>query len=117
MILSNEPGFYDTDKGFGIRIENLLIVEPRQTEHHFAGKQFLGFAKLTHVPIQRSLLEPSLLSADDVDWLDRYHAQIRDKVLPRVSGRVREWLLRATEPLGLVFARPAAAAATAAASA
>ncbi|KAJ1636718.1 peptidase M24, structural domain-containing protein [Pavlovales sp. CCMP2436] len=106
MILSNEPGFYDVDAEFGVRIENLLIVTKRMTQHNFGGKQFLGFERLTHVPIQRSLMAPELLSAEDVCWIDSYHAQVRKAVLPRVSGRAHEWLLAATEPLGSGFAQP-----------
>lgn len=111
MVLSNEPGFYDPELGFGIRIENLLTVVPKPTEYRFGGKQFLGFEQLTHVPIQTSLLAPELLSAEDVAWLDAYHARVRERVLPRVSGRAREWLLAATEPLDLAKLAAAAAAA------
>ena len=122
MVLSNEPGFYDAELGFGVRIENLLIVVPKPTAHRFGGKQFLGFERLTHVPIQRSLLAPELLSAADVAWLDEYHAQVRERVLPRVSGAAREWLLDATRPLelgavGAAGERGVGAAATAAAAA
>lgn len=117
MIVSNEPGFYDPDLGFGIRIENLLTVVPKTTEYNFNGKQFLGFEQLTHVPIQRSLIAPELLSAEDVAWLDAYHARVRERVLPRVSGRAREWLLEATRPLDLGELAAAQAAAEPAAAA
>lgn len=99
MVLSNEPGFYDAELGFGVRIENLLVVAPADTANQFNGKQFFRFEKLTHVPIQRSLMQLPLLSADELRWLDEYHAQVREKVLPRVSGRAREWLLANTEPI------------------
>lgn len=91
-------GYYE-DGNFGIRIENLLeVVEIPST--HFGGKGFLRFRRLTHVPIQKKLLDLRLLSSREVEWLDSYHDEVREKVGPLLkSDRAREWLERATEPI------------------
>lgn len=100
MIVSNEPGFYDPALGFGVRIENLLVISPAETEHAFNDKRFFRFERLTHVPIQRSLIMKELLSAEEVRWVDTYHRQVRAEVRDRVEGEALEWLERMTEPLG-----------------
>ena len=118
-MVSNEPGYYETG-GFGVRIENLLIVTPKPeltTAKTPGSRAFLGFDQLTHVPIQASLLEPSLLTPAEVAWLDAYHARVWERVSPLVGqGTEGEaWLRDATRPLaqqGVVV--PAAAAAVAA---
>lgn len=95
MILSNEPGYY-REGAFGIRIENLLVVQPG---HSPDGRDMLGFETLTWAPIDRRLIDLALLSGDEIAWLDAYHAQVRDKIGPLVAGAVREWLELATRPL------------------
>ena len=105
MILSNEPGYYEAG-AFGIRIENLLVVRPRETPHaaaHSNGKTFLGFEPLTHVPLQQSLLDHSLLTAAERGWIDAYHAQVWERVSPLLDEGCegREWLREATQPLGV----------------
>ena len=59
----------------------------------------LGFETLTLAPIDRRLIEPALLSGDEVAWLDAYHARVRDQIGPLVDPEVRDWLNRATRPL------------------
>ena len=59
----------------------------------------LGFETLTVAPIHKGLIDTSLLTADEVGWLDSYHRMVRERVLPRVEGEVADWLMRATEPL------------------
>ena len=100
MICSNEPGFYEQD-GFGIRIENLLVVQKADTPHAFNNKTYLGFTQLTHVPIQASLMEPSLLTAKEVSWIDDYHSRVRSKLSPLLdpSDEGYEWLQLVTRPL------------------
>jgi len=98
-IVSNEPGYYE-DSNFGIRIENLLVVVPRPDIPEFGGRAFLGFERLTHIPIQHKLMEKSLLSEKDVAWINTYHSQVYDKVFPLLkSERARVWLTKATAPL------------------
>ena len=95
MILSNEPGYY-REGAFGIRIENLLVVHPVESPD---GRAMLGFETLTLAPIDRRLIDPALLSGDEVAWLDAYHARVRDQIGPLVDPEVRDWLNRATRPL------------------
>jgi Xaa-Pro aminopeptidase len=96
MILSNEPGYYKQGH-FGIRIENLVLVEERE----IAGQEgrYLGFETLTFVPIDRKLIDKSLLTADEIAWVDAYHARVREVVAPRLSGDDLAWLERETAPL------------------
>ena len=83
MIVSNEPGYYKTGE-YGIRIENLVLVEPRKIEG--AEGEFLGFETLTHVPIDRTMVEPNLLDKDELTWWNAYHARVLEIVGPQVAG-------------------------------
>jgi Xaa-Pro aminopeptidase len=96
MILSNEPGYYKTG-AYGIRIENLVLVEDRQVEG--AEKTLLGFHTLTLAPIDRRLVDLSMLSPAERDWLDAYHARVRAEIGPLVPAEVKGWLEQATAPL------------------
>ncbi|MFN3865021.1 MAG: aminopeptidase P family protein [Erythrobacter sp.] len=96
MILSNEPGYYKPGH-FGIRIENLVLVEERQIEGQEG--RYLGFETLTFVPIDRKLIEKGLLTAEEIAWLDAYHASVRALLSPRLSGDDLAWLERETRPL------------------
>jgi Xaa-Pro aminopeptidase len=98
MILSNEPGYY-REGAFGIRIENLVVVEPAPPLPRADDREMLAFRTLTFAPIDRGLVIPELLSAEERAWLDAYHAEVRTKLSPRVSGATRAWLERATAPL------------------
>ncbi|WKL36141.1 aminopeptidase P family protein [Sinorhizobium meliloti] len=98
MILSNEPGYYRPG-AFGIRIENLVVVrEPEEIE---GGDQpMLGFDTLTFCPIDRRLVLPALLTDDELDWLNAYHAETLEKLMPLLSGtETRDWLASATEAI------------------
>jgi len=97
MIVSNEPGYY-LPGHYGIRIENLVAVRPCEalTETE---KPFYEFETLTLVPIDRNLVAPGLLTADELAWLNDYHARVRAALLPDMDAETREWLLAATEPL------------------
>ncbi|PYE90141.1 aminopeptidase P family protein [Phyllobacterium leguminum] len=98
MILSNEPGYYKPG-AFGIRIENLVAVtEPEMLEG--GDIPMMGFETLTFCPIDRRLIDTSLLTKEELVWLDAYHAEVREKLLPHVEGKAREWLVTATETLG-----------------
>lgn len=95
MILSNEPGFYQPG-AYGIRIENLVVVE--STDQEGEG-HWLRFSTLSHVPVDRRLIDVSTLTAAELDWIDRYHAQTFELQRNRVPEPVRAWLRSATEPL------------------
>lgn len=96
MILSNEPGYYKTG-GYGIRIENLVLVEEREVPG--AEKAMLGFRTLSHVPIDRSLIVPEMLTGEERDWLDAYHAETLRRIAPLLEREVRDWLAEACAPL------------------
>nr|XP_043620664.1 aminopeptidase P2 [Erigeron canadensis] len=98
MIISNEPGYYE-DHSFGIRIENLLFVKEIDTPNRFGGITYIGFEKLTFVPIQTKLVDLTLLSAAEIDWLNDYHSQVWEKVSSLVDGTAREWLWNNTRPV------------------
>jgi Xaa-Pro aminopeptidase len=97
MIISNEPGYYKAGD-YGIRIENLVVVEPRKIKH--GERDMLGFETITLVPIDTRLIEPKLLDADEKRWFNAYHARVRQALWPHVEGDVRKWLKAATKPLG-----------------
>lgn len=98
MIVSNEPGYYKTD-GYGIRIENLLLVTPA-TQIAGGERAMMGFEVLTLVPIDRRLVEPRLLSSDELEWLDAYHRRVANVVGKELSGKTAAWLAAATARLG-----------------
>jgi len=97
MILSNEPGYYRTG-AYGIRIENLVLVVAAPP---VAGgeKELDAFETLTLAPIDRRLVEPSLLTNDEQRWLDDYHARVATTLAPLVDADTRAWLTAATRPL------------------
>ena len=96
MILSNEPGYYKAGE-YGIRIENLLMVQPHEIEG--AEGEFLGFEVLTLVPIERILVEPSLLTQEEIDWWNAYHARVLETIGPRLEGAALDWLRAQCTPL------------------
>ncbi|MEE1876558.1 aminopeptidase P family protein [Altererythrobacter litoralis] len=96
MILSNEPGYYKQGH-FGIRIENLVLVEKRAIEG--AEGDYLGFETLTFVPIDRTLVEKDLLTESEIAWWNDYHAQVRAILAPQLEGEDLAWLERHCAPL------------------
>ncbi|GLS46369.1 aminopeptidase P family protein [Methylobacterium brachythecii] len=97
MILSNEPGYYRAG-AYGIRIENLILVEERAITG--GERPMLGFETLTLAPLDRALIEPSLLSPAEAEWLDAYHARVRETLGPDLDPETRAWLEDATRPIG-----------------
>ena len=98
MILSNEPGYYKTDS-YGIRIENLELVVGLDIEG--AEKPMNAFETLTLAPIDRRLIDLYMLSADELSWLNDYHARVRHEVRPHLDEATKAWLDAATAPLSL----------------
>ncbi|RXG99726.1 aminopeptidase P family protein [Bradyrhizobium zhanjiangense] len=96
MILSNEPGYYKTD-GFGIRIENLELVVA--LDINGAEKPMNAFETLTLAPIDRRLIDVAMLSRDELDWLNAYHARVRAEVRPALDEATKAWLDQATAEL------------------
>ena len=101
MIVSNEPGYYKTGE-YGIRIENLVAVTPPEA---IAGgeRAMLGFESLTLAPIDRRLIVSDLLTDAERDWLDDYHARVREVIGAGLDGprdtSVFTWLDAATASL------------------
>ncbi|HEX8380189.1 MAG TPA: aminopeptidase P family protein [Allosphingosinicella sp.] len=96
MFLSNEPGYYKAGE-YGIRIENLILVEPREIEG--AEKKMLGFETLTFAPIDRTLIEVEMLSREEREWLDAYHSKVMEVVGPQLEGEAKAWLEAGCAPL------------------
>ena len=97
MILSNEPGFYKTGH-FGIRIENLILV--REAEPVDGGERpMLWFETLTLSPIDRRLIAKPLLSREERDWLNAYHARVLKEIGPFLEGAELQWLKGACAPI------------------
>ncbi|MBO4226218.1 aminopeptidase P family protein [Bradyrhizobium neotropicale] len=97
MILSNEPGYYKTD-AYGIRIENLELVIG--IEISGAEKPMNGFDTLTLAPIDRRLIDVTMLSEAELTWLNDYHARVRAEVRPRLDDDATKlWLDEATAAL------------------
>ena len=91
MITSNEPGYYE-DGSFGIRIENLEEILEVETAFRYGGLAYLGMRALTMVPIQQKLIKVSILTEDEIAWLNAYHARVLELVGPRAEGDVKRWL-------------------------
>ena len=97
MIISNEPGYYK-EGAYGIRIENLVLVtEPQKPAG--GDREVLGFETLTLVPIDRRLVDKDILNADEIAWLDAYHAEVARTIGPEVDAATRDWLDAATQPI------------------
>lgn len=97
MILSNEPGYYKAGE-YGIRIENLILVEPRDIDG--AEGEYFGFETLTFAPIDKHLVDISLLTEEEVDWWNDYHAKVMKIVAPQLDGEALAWLKDACAPIG-----------------
>lgn len=100
-VLSNEPGYYE-DGHFGIRIENMMMVTEVETEQCFGDKPFLGFEHVTMVPYCQNLLDTSLLTAAEKEWLNEYNAKILEKTRGffEDDGLTMAWLTRETQRIG-----------------
>ncbi|MCB1518292.1 MAG: aminopeptidase P family protein [Hyphomicrobiaceae bacterium] len=93
MILSNEPGYY-LPGAYGIRIENLIHAIP-----HPEFENFIAFETLTLAPIDTRLVDISLLTPAERDWLNAYHARVLSEIGPLVEEDVRAWLEKATKAI------------------
>ncbi|MEC8294073.1 MAG: aminopeptidase P family protein [Pseudomonadota bacterium] len=98
MILSNEPGYY-REGAFGIRIENLIVVEQATALSGADDRAMLSFETLTYVPIDRRLIAAEMLSESEREWLNSYHKACRDKIGPRLSAKAKLWLAQSTAPI------------------
>lgn len=99
MVVSNEPGYYKSG-GYGIRIENLVMVGTVKPQKGWE-KKLLGFETLTCAPYDLNLIEPKLLSRAEIQWINDYHAWVRKSLEKKLDKPVRTWLAKATKPLKL----------------
>lgn len=97
MIVSNEPGYYKQG-GYGIRIENLVLVNAPQPIPG-GEREMLGFETLTFAPIDLRLVDRALLSDAEAQWLNAYHVQVREKLAPLVDAPTKAWLADATRTI------------------
>ncbi|WP_370227952.1 aminopeptidase P family protein [Cognatishimia sp.] len=96
MIVSNEPGYYK-EGAYGIRIENLLVVEPAPNlEGGDSHRQMLQFKTLPYVPIDLALVNADMLSPSERDWLNAYHEACFRTLNPHVDASTKGWLQKAT---------------------
>ncbi|WP_343344175.1 aminopeptidase P family protein [Sphingomicrobium sp. XHP0239] len=89
MILSNEPGYYKAGE-YGMRIENLVLcVKVGEADD---GTDILGFETLTFAPLDRRLIDAEMLTREERQWVDDYHAQVLQKIGPQLEGEELDWL-------------------------
>ncbi len=98
MLISNEPGYYKTG-AYGIRIENVVLVTDPETP---AGgeRPMMALETLTLVPIDLALVAKELMSPEEIEWLDKYHARVRKTIGPELDAPARSWLNHATRAIG-----------------
>ena len=98
MITSIEPGLYRPGL-WGVRIENLVLNVAIDTPEKNAFGEMLEFETLTLCPIDTRCIDASLMRADEIAWLNGYHATVRERLAPKVSGAALAWLVERTEPI------------------
>jgi Xaa-Pro aminopeptidase len=98
MITSIEPGLYRSGQ-WGVRIENLVLNVAATQDVDGGFGEYLEFETLTLCPIDTRCIERTLLRADDIAWLDAYHATVRKRLAPRLQGAALAWLQERTQPL------------------
>ncbi|MDE7426994.1 MAG: aminopeptidase P family protein [Muribaculaceae bacterium] len=95
MLTSNEPGLY-REGIHGIRCENLVLTVPAMTTEF---GEFLKFETLTLFPFDLKLFDTSIMTDEEIEWLNVYHAHVREELLPELEGRAAQWLTDKTQPL------------------
>ena len=98
MILSNEPGFYKP-KSYGIRIENLMVVQNIKTSKNALQKKLFGFDILSFVPYDIRLIDKSLLTKPEKNWINNYHNEVRQKISPLLDTKTADFLNSITPKL------------------
>ncbi len=86
MILSNEPGYYK-DGSFGIRIENLVYIKKNK------------FIELTLAPIEKNLINKSILSSTEIKWLNNYHKKVKESLYKFMNVKEKNDLIKACSPI------------------
>ncbi len=97
MLISNEPGYYKAG-AFGIRLENVVMVEPLPASPA-AEIKLLGLSTLTLVPFDRRLIDKTMMTPREIAWIDGYHARVRRLISPLVDAETANWLTKTCDPL------------------
>ncbi len=95
MLLTNEPGIYREGR-YGIRLENMILVEDA-FENEFG--KFIRIETLTWCHFERDLLDKTLLSAEEIGWINSYHQKVFDLLSPELDTKTAAWLKRKTRPV------------------
>ena len=95
MLTSNEPGFYKTGE-FGMRTENLIITVESQNN---ANGHFLKSETVTLAPMDLTLIDKSMLTSFEIDWLNNYHQEVFDRLSPRLTKEEIGWLVSKTKSI------------------
>ncbi|CAK1365767.1 unnamed protein product [Cercospora beticola] len=98
-VISDEPGYYE-DGNFGIRIENVIMVKEVETKYKFGDKPYFGFEHVTMVPLCRKLVDVSLLTQKELDYINAYHKEVWEKTSPffKNDEKTLKWLERECQP-------------------
>ena len=100
MLITNEPGYY-LENEFGIRIENILFVKEIPVAKK-STEQYYKFETLSIYPIEVTALEMNMLSFEEINWINRYHLKVREKLIPKLqSNELKFWLMRKTRQIGI----------------
>ncbi|RZC87008.1 hypothetical protein C5167_041937 [Papaver somniferum] len=100
MTATDEPGYYE-DGNFGIRLENVLIVNDADTKFNFGDKGYLSFEHITWAPYQIKMMDTSMLVPDEIEWVNTYHSKCREILAPFLDESEMTWLKNATEPISV----------------
>lgn len=90
MVVSNEPGFYKKND-YGIRIESLIMSQ--------ISKGYLHFKTLTMAPFERDLINKKMLNKKEIEWIDKYHSDVKSNLLRFMNEQEKKWLINQTSPL------------------
>lgn len=96
MDVTNEPGVY-IEGSHGIRTENVMVAVNGEKN---GDGQFMHFETLTFVPIDREAIDPACMSRENLERLNAYHRQVREKITPYLNEEEAAWLYEVTEPIG-----------------
>jgi Xaa-Pro aminopeptidase len=97
MLVSNEPGYYEPG-GFGIRIENILLVKTVGESEYGS---YMGFETLTYVPLEREAIDEDRLTREHQQLFNLYQEQVYERLRPFMTEEERQWLWEVTRPLGM----------------
>lgn len=103
MIISNEPGYYESGK-FGIRIESLMVIKKATEIKSPLQKDFCEFETITMTPIQLKLIDKNLLTNEEILWINDYHQTVLKNLTPLMQEKdlpALEYLQKETQPLPL----------------